>query len=120
MPESKGGAVDLLMGYINNNIASPLTLDALSAAVHTSKYYLCREFRKKTGMTINDYIKSVRIMRAKKLLETTTDSVSNIALSVGFINFSHFSSAFKNTCGMPPSAYRKKAVQTGAAFTQSY
>ena len=111
-PKSSGGAVDRLIAYINNHLASSLSLDALSARVHTSKYYLCREFRKKTGMTINDYIKSVRILRAKKLLETTTDSVSEIALSVGFINFSHFSSAFKDSCGMPPSVYRKKAAQT--------
>lgn len=110
-PKNNCGAVDQLIGYINNHFASNLTLDTLSKTVHTSKYYLCREFRKKTGMTINDYIKSVRILRAKKLLETTTDSVSEIALSVGFINFSHFSSAFKDSCGMPPSAYRKKAAR---------
>lgn len=106
------GAAERLMLYISSHLASPLGLDALSAAVHTSKYYLCREFHKKTGMTINEYIKSVRILRAKKLLETTADSVSDIALSVGFVNFSHFSSAFKKTCGMPPSAYRKAAQKS--------
>lgn len=105
------GATEQLMLYISSHLASPLRLDTLSAAVHTSKYYLCREFHKKTGMTINEYIKSVRILRAKKLLETTADSVSEIALSVGFVNFSHFSSAFKSICGMPPSAYRKAAQQ---------
>ncbi len=94
--------------YINDHITSDISLDQLSTALFINKSYLCRQFKKATDMTIIEYIKNRRISIAKKKLQFTDLSISDIALFCGFSNFSHFSSFFKKVEGMTPSQYREK------------
>ncbi len=94
--------------YINDNITNDVSLDQLSTALFINKSYLCRQFKKATNMTINEYIKNRRLSIAKKKLQFTDISISDIALLCGFSNFSHFSNFFKKMEGMTPRQYRDK------------
>lgn len=60
------GSIANVIKYINENITDDLTLEKISDALFISKYYLCRNFKKTTGMTVLDYVKERRISMAKK------------------------------------------------------
>ena len=96
------------MQYINDNIASDISLTQISEVLFVTKNHLCKQFKKATDMTINEYIKGRRISMAKKKLQFSDMSVSDIAQSCGFSNFSYFSKLFKNYEGLTPTQYREK------------
>lgn len=59
-------------------------------------------------MKITDFLTQCRIEEAKRLLRTTDQSVSDIAVESGFESFSYFSTVFKKVVGMTPVQYRKE------------
>lgn len=101
------GTVPTALEYINSHISEELTLEKISAAVFTDKYYLCKLFRKDTGTTVCGYIKARRLSLAKHKLRYTDMPVSEISGSCGFSCFSYFSNLFKASEGITPSEYRK-------------
>lgn len=94
--------------YINDNIINDISLEQISKALFMNKSYLCRQFKKATGMTVIEYIKNRRLSMAKKKLQFTDLSISNIAFVCGFSNFSQFSTFFKKSEGITPTQYREK------------
>ena len=68
--------------------------------------YLCRLFRKETGVNFSEYLNQERIAKAKSLLEHTPEPITNIALQVGFNNVTYFNKLFKKYTGLTPSGYR--------------
>lgn len=70
--------------------------------------YLSKIFKKKTGLSISDYIIQERCKKAKELLVSTDLSISAVISAVGYSHFSHFSKMFKKIMGCTPSEYRKK------------
>ncbi|MDD6214936.1 MAG: AraC family transcriptional regulator [Firmicutes bacterium] len=104
----KDGIIEQIFVYIDKNLSSPLSIDTISKAIHINKYYLCHKFKKDTNMTINQYIVNARISMAKQLLAETEKSISDIAIDVGFVNFSHFSTTFLKIVGLSPHSFRKQ------------
>ena len=72
-----------------------------------SEFYLCRAFKAFTGFSIVDYINTVRIMEAKKLIENTSENMNVIYRKVGFNSLTNFNRVFKDITGNPPLYYRK-------------
>lgn len=97
------------LGYIHAEYAEPLTLDGLAATAGISKYYLAREFRRLTGMTVIEYLNALRCEKAKPLLSEGRESIEAVARAVGFSGATYFARVFRETVGMLPSEYRKKA-----------
>lgn len=93
--------------YINLNISSDLTIDMIAKEVFSSKYYLCRSFKKILGISIMKYILNQRLTLAKEQLINTNNKCSDIAMSTGFSSFSYFCRAFKEEEGISPTTYRK-------------
>lgn len=79
----------------------------LSRTLGMSRSQLYRKFNSLTNKSVIDYFWTLRLYKAKNLLQTTTLNVSEVAWSVGFKNLSHFSRAFKDQFGMNPSAVGK-------------
>ena len=100
--------VSRTLTYINNNISHDISLDEISSNLFINKSYLCRQFKKATNMTIVEYIYKRRLSMAKKKLQFTNLSISDIAFICGFSSFSHFSNFFKKCEGVTPSHYREK------------
>ncbi|MBQ8583574.1 MAG: helix-turn-helix domain-containing protein [Clostridia bacterium] len=88
--------------YIRNNLSERLTLDGIARSVGLSKYHFIREFKRVTGMTVIDYVSSLRCSRARELL-TEGASVKEAALRSGFSNLSYFSKVFRRYVGSLPS-----------------
>lgn len=93
--------------YINNNYMQELSLHLLSEKFYVSPYYLSRFFKETTGFTFVEYLNSVRIKEAKKLLEGSPMKVNLIAKKVGFGSVTHFGRVFKLVTGYAPLYYRK-------------
>ncbi len=101
----------MIIKYINANLEKPLTLDELAAEVHFSKYYLCRQFKKYTNFTLNQYIISKRIHKAKLLLVSNLP-IKQVSSMVGFNYYSQFYKTFKRLEKISPSEYYKKHILT--------
>ncbi|MEV6240830.1 helix-turn-helix domain-containing protein [Lentzea sp. NPDC051838] len=108
----KSGETDSLSAlreWIVHNLESPLSLGELSARAHLSQRTLIRRFRAETGLSPGQWILARRIDTAKTLLETTQDTVDQIARSVGFSGASTLRDHFKRMTGVTPANYRESA-----------
>ncbi|MNQ94926.1 Bifunctional transcriptional activator/DNA repair enzyme AdaA [compost metagenome] len=94
--------------YMNNHYTQDLSLQLLADKFYVSPYYLSRFFKEATGFTFVEYLNSVRIKEAKKLLEQTNMKVSLIAKKVGFGSVTHFGRVFKLVTGHAPLFYRRE------------
>lgn len=94
--------------YINKHYKKELSLQYLADKFFVSPYYVSHAFKEVTGFTFVEYVNSVRIKEAKKLLEETNLKVYLIASKVGYGSITHFGRVFKEITGHVPLYYRKK------------
>lgn len=85
-----------------------ITIGQLAAQAHLSSSQLQREFRRLFGMSLGHYLLRVRLIMARRRLETTAEAVGEIALDCGFYDQSHFTKAFRATTGLKPLDYRRR------------
>lgn len=97
------------MQYLQAHYDQEFDLDRTAAAVGISKFYLVRLFRSATGMTLNNYLQQLRIEKAKELLLDPSQSISTIALDLGFSDHSHFTRVFRRFTGLTPLAFRQSS-----------
>lgn len=90
--------------YLENNFAEPITLDDLSKLSGLNKYTLLRNFTKQRGVTPYQYLETIRIGEAKKLLEKGVNPL-DAAMQTGFVDQSHFTKFFKKLIGLTPKQY---------------
>lgn len=101
--------VNRIIGWIDENFHSDISLDCIADNLNISKYYMSRIFKDVTGYTIMQYLMCCRINRAKYLLEIHCDkTILEVALESGFENSSHFSRAFRKQVKITPSEYRNR------------
>jgi AraC-like DNA-binding protein len=93
--------------YINENYESTLSLESLAGRFGISPYYLSRLFKSTTGFTYVEYLTTVRIKHAQRLLRETRWKVGNILEKVGFQDQRHFGKIFKKVSNCTPLQYRK-------------
>lgn len=70
-------------------------------------------FKQYTGTNFVNYLKEIRIAKARELLEETDLKIIEISNMVGYENEKHFMKTFKTVCGVSPSEYRKNAQLKG-------
>jgi len=85
----------------------------LARTVNLSPWRLCHLFKSETGVAPLQYLKTVRMEKAKQLLETTCLSVKQIMKIVGIKDESHFVRDFQRFYGVSPSSYREHANHKG-------
>jgi two-component system response regulator YesN len=96
------------INYIDANYDKPITLADIARISHLSVSRLAHIFKEQMGITIIDYLTSVRIERAKQLLLATEQSCTEICFQVGYNNQSYFSRTFKELVGMSPRQFRAR------------
>ncbi|MZQ80613.1 helix-turn-helix domain-containing protein [Paenibacillus sp. 5J-6] len=106
-PSSMHERISEVVRYINNYYMQELSLHLLAEKFYVSPYYLSRFFKEATGFTFVEYLNSVRVKEAKKLLERTSMKVSLIGKKVGFGSVTHFGRVFKSVTRHAPLYYRK-------------
>ena len=84
----------------------PLGVDDLAGAAGLSRAHFSREFRAAFGESPHSYLLTRRMERAAALLRNTDHSVADVCLSVGLKSIGSFTTSFKRTYGVTPTAYR--------------
>ncbi len=87
----------------------PLSLGELARTVAVSPYHLARLFRCHTGFTVHGYVTQVRLRRGLDRMLREDIDLATLGMELGFSSHSHFTSAFRRTFGLTPSAVRKGA-----------
>jgi two-component system response regulator YesN len=94
--------------YIRHHFKeSDLTLQKVCRALAVSKSYLSSVFKAHTGMTLVEYITTVRMEEAKLLLSSGDRKIYEIAEEVGFRDAHYFSLTFKKQTGRSPTEFRE-------------
>lgn len=94
--------------YIGENYSQELTLGMIAENFALSESHFSRQFKIYTGFGVNEYISTVRVKNAEKLLATTKLPITRIAQNCGFNSSSYFASVFKKVRGISPGEVRKK------------
>ena len=95
-----------ILDYINNNYSEDLSLEFLSRKFYISPYYLSRKFKSEVGVPINQYILSLRLGEAERMLAFEKDPIKIIAEKCGYSNLQYFYSTFRKQTGMTPVEMR--------------
>lgn len=103
--------VGLIKQYMQDNIAQQITVQQLADLVFVSKSYLSRVFRRQTGMSLHDYLQTLRIEAAKTLLNTSNMSTEAISAMVGYHSPKYFYRVFLFHTGLSPRAFRKQGLE---------
>ena len=111
-----------VIDYIENHYTEPLSTAGLAARFHYEEAYLCRRFRLQTGLTVLAYCHTLRLNRARQLLEQTGDSIASISEQCGYDTTSYFIRKFSDHFGVTPAKWRRENGEKGksrAALTFS-
>lgn len=96
--------------FIGNHLDEKLTLAQLSNVACFSKYHFHRIFTAYTGLSLQQFIRWLRLKRAAHQLIVDKDmSIIEIAINAGFESHESFTRAFKHACGISPSEFRAKS-----------
>ena len=102
--------INRVVDFIGEHLDDELTLDTLSQVACFSKYHFHRLFTAYTGLSLQQYIKWLRLKRAAhQLIVERDNTIINIALDAGFESHESFTRAFKQICGENPTDFRLKS-----------
>lgn len=102
--------------YIHANFNRDISLKQLAALYFVNEKYLGRVFQDEMGESMRQYLNRIRLQQAARQLESSRQSVLNIALDCGFQNIPYFHRLFQERYHMTPLQYRK-AHSTGEIFS---
>ena len=95
------------LAYIDANIGSKLEICELAALVAFSKSHFSRAFKRSLGLPPMAYVAARRVERAKAMMTSTREQLTEIALACGFADQSHLNRSFRRSVGMSPGAWRR-------------
>jgi len=98
----------LTMKFISENYTEKITVKDICEAVGYSKSTVLSAFKKEFSTTVISHLNTLRLERAKKMLENENASINEIALSCGFSDQSYFSKVFSAAYGITPTEYRRE------------
>ena len=98
--------------YIEQNYAESISMAEMAEMVGLSSTHFNRRFQQLLRMSPRQYLRDIRIQAAQELLVTTSQSIAEIAIDVGYTDQSHLSKRFREVTGISPAAYRKRFVQS--------
>jgi AraC family transcriptional regulator len=96
-----------LAAYVDANLSGKIVIKELAASLHISVGHFCRAFKRTFGVPARIWIRRRRIELAQGLMLTTAASLSEIALSCGMSDQSHFTRSFRRIVGEAPSSWRE-------------
>lgn len=106
--EDDHSIVGRAVAYIENNFYRNLSLEEVSGHIHANANYLSSLFKAKTGMKYIDYLTSLRMEKADRLIRRTDLRVADIAQMVGYASVKHFGRLYRERFGISPSDVRNE------------
>lgn len=117
---SKSTYAQLAMRYLDNNFTTHIKISDLADHIGVDRSYLTKSFRDEYHISPQEYLIRLRMEKAEQLLESSNDSVSVIAMQVGYTDALAFSKIFKLRTGYSPSAYREQHKSTPSYQDQNF
>lgn len=104
--------VDQALQYLRTNYADPnISAQFIAELFHITPSYFSRLFNERSGYAFPDYLATLRIEEAGKiLLREQNKSIQEICEMVGYTNASYFTATFKKKYGITPGQFRKKGA----------
>ena len=102
----KDSRLQEMLEFINKNFASIIGIDEIANTFYISKYHLCRTFAKEMGVTLINYLNTVKIRAACDMIRQSNMSMTDIALNCGFNSSAYFCKVFKQETGLTPREYK--------------
>ncbi len=93
------------LNYIGSNYHKDISRDDIANEIHLNPSYFSHLFKARMGQSYVDYLRQIRIERAKFLLEFTNDY--EVYLKVGYNSSKYFAKVFRQQTGYTPYEYRK-------------
>lgn len=100
--------VDEILNWIENNLESDLSLEAVAGKAGYSKWHFQRIFKQQTGYTLANYVRARRLSCAAIALRLLPLNLMHLSMKYRFDSQQTFYRAFKQHFGITPSAYRKQ------------
>lgn len=97
--------------YIEERLDQSIRVSTLSTIANLSATHFIRSFKQSFGETPHSYIVRCRLERARHLMLTTEDSLSEIAVACGFTDQAHLTRSFRQSIKQTPAAWRRQSRQ---------
>ena len=101
----------VIQAYLEAHYSEDLTLESTALFMQYSPAYSSKLFKRLFDQTFTSYLTALRMEHAKQVLSSSSLSVREVAASVGFHNFSYFTSAFRRLTGCTPTEYRANSLK---------
>jgi AraC family transcriptional regulator len=102
-----GWQVKRVLAHIESHLGSKLSTQELASLVSLSKSHFSRAFMRSLGLPPMAYVAMRRVERARSLISSTRDDLSQIAVVCGFCDQSHLSRSFRRVAGLSPGRWRR-------------
>ena len=111
--------VRCILRWIEDNLESPLSLDRISERSGYSKWHLQRMFKKETGYSLGQYIRSRKLTEIARTLRHSDETILCLAERYGFESQQTLTRTFRNHFDIPPHKYRVNCVAGESRYLQS-
>lgn len=96
---------DILV-YINDNLKYKISIQDLEKRFYYNRYYIMKLFKKEIGITITQYINSLKIYNSINDIKNSNNTLTSIALRNGFYSLEYFSETFKQITKLSPKVFK--------------
>lgn len=100
--------IQQILSYIENHYREDLSVETISSHFKMGPSYFCRMFKKNVGMNFKTFLNTIRVHSAKRKLESSGASITEIALECGFGSIRTFNRVYRQFQGHAPSEFRKE------------
>lgn len=100
-----------ILDYIDSNINDDISVSSISDVFGYEKSYVMKRFKKELGITITNYINSIRIYNSLNHF-ATNKSILDIAIDNGFNSLEYYSETFKKIMKISPRSYKKFVMRS--------
>lgn len=113
LPEVKQERNKRIAAFIRDNYMNKIRLEHFCRAVPLSARQLARSFRDEVKITIMEYLRLYRLLRASVLLHENNRNIIDVAFDCGYDSISTFHEDFKHHFGIPPNRFRREVLRLG-------
>lgn len=101
--------INKVLSYINDNISDPdLSVEILASQLNLSRSQFYRKIKALTNQTANEFLRNIRLQKAKQIIESGNSNISEVCYKIGFSSPSYFTKCFKNYFGLLPTDIKNK------------
>ena len=102
--------IEKVLNYIYDNIDNPdLSVESLASQLNLSRSQFYRKIKALTDQTANEFIRNIRLQKAKEIIENGNTNISEVYYKTGFSSSSYFAKCFKNYFGILPTEVESKS-----------